>query len=87
METFTEQAPLKVEQRLLQTLVPVNALTVDHLNTLLRDQSIEVLCQGQKLFEAGEHDGNHVYLLSGRVSVWEGNKQVQTLDADDPECL
>ena len=76
----------QVERQLLQTLVPVNALTVDHLNTLLRDQAVEMVYRGQSLFNFGDYDNHHVYLLSGEVNLSDDNGNVSTLNADDPAC-
>ena len=75
-----------IEQRLLQTLVPVNALTVDHLNTLLRDQSIEMVCSGQALFTAGDYDNQHIYLLSGQIELVDSLGLTRQLNAEDPAC-
>ena len=75
-----------IGSRLLETLVPVNALTVDHLNTLLRDQSIESVCAGQCVFEYGEFDNKHVYLLSGEVKITDELGMVAKLSADNPLC-
>lgn len=73
-----------IEQPLLQTLVPVNALTVDHLNTLMRDRSIEAVCHGQMLFTVGDYDNQHVYLLSGVVTLTDSMGLTKRLSADDP---
>ena len=73
-----------IEHRLLQTLVPVNALTVDHLNTLMRDRQVETLCRGQSLFVAGDYDHCHVYLLSGEVTINRADGTAETMGADDP---
>ncbi|ARN75948.1 cyclic nucleotide-binding domain-containing protein [Oceanicoccus sagamiensis] len=75
-----------IEQRLLQTLVPVNSLTVDHLNTLLRDQSIEMLCSGQTLFSTGEYDNHHIYLLSGQLELVDSLGSRRQVSAEDPAC-
>lgn len=72
-----------IEQSLLKTLVPVNALTDDHLKTLLRNQSIESVFSGQCIFSKNEYDGNNVYLLSGSVRIVDDEKSV-LLDASDP---
>ncbi|WP_339669678.1 cyclic nucleotide-binding domain-containing protein [Dasania marina] len=74
------------DKRHLNTLVPVNALTLDHLDTLLRECSIEVICKGLALFAEGDYDNNHVYLLSGSVSIWAGKEKLRSLAADEPEC-
>jgi CRP-like cAMP-binding protein/rhodanese-related sulfurtransferase len=77
-----------IAQHLLQTLVPVNSLTDDHLQTLLRDQAIETVCKGQTLFACGDYDNNNVYLLSGTVTLIEqdsnGAEIRTTAAASDP---
>lgn len=75
-----------IEQRLLQTFVPINALTPAHLATLLRDQSIEMVCRGQALFEQGSADNAHIYLLSGKIALTDSDGARQVLDADDLVC-
>lgn len=73
-----------IEQQLLQTLVPVNALTADHLKTLLRDRSIEVVCAGQPLFERGEYDNQSIYLLSGQVKITDADGREKIVSAEEP---
>lgn len=70
------------KKRLLQAFVPVNALTEDHLDTLLRDTSIEVLCRGQVLCRRGDCDNTHIYLLSGSVSIDGSRGPAQCVAAD-----
>jgi rhodanese-related sulfurtransferase len=77
---------LNVEKSLLQTLVPVNALTEDHLDTLLRDTSMEVIYPGQRIFSIGDNDGKSVYLLSGQVLIQDVQGDNQVLSADNPLC-
>jgi rhodanese-related sulfurtransferase len=72
-----------IERSLLQTLVPVNALTDDHLSTLLRDKSVESVFAGQCIFAVNEYDGNSVYLLSGAIRLISDDEEV-LLDASDP---
>ena len=88
MNDYSQQstATNAIGSRLLETLVPVNALTVDHLNTLLRDQSIESVCAGQRIFEQGEFDNKHVYLLSGEVKITDDLGLATSLSADNPIC-
>ena len=80
------EAVADIDKRLLQTLVPVNALTLDHLDTLLRDTTIEIVCKGQPLFAAGEYDYKHVYLLSGSVRYGSVEGLDADLQAGDPAC-
>lgn len=74
----------EIDHRLLQTLVPVNALTEDHLKTLLWNQTVEVILAGQSLFAIGDYDNHHVYLLSGEVVVTDEAGEEITRTADDP---
>jgi CRP-like cAMP-binding protein len=75
-----------IERHILQTLVPVNSLTDDHLTTLLRDQSVEAICSGQPVFMSGDYDNHHVYLLSGEVKLIDGMGISKVMSADDPSC-
>ena len=84
--TSTVDEGEQIDQCLLQTLVPVNALTADHLKTLLRNQSVEMVCQGQSLFTVGEHDNCHVFLLSGEVALSDQDGVELRLTAEDPLC-
>ncbi|MFT3929955.1 MAG: cyclic nucleotide-binding domain-containing protein [Spongiibacteraceae bacterium] len=78
----------ELKKYLLQTMVPVNALTEDHLNTLLRDTQVEVVCRGQNIVQRGDCDAAHVYLLSGKVSIDSGSGKNAALeiDANDPQA-
>lgn len=75
-----------LKKHLLQTLVPVNALTEDHLHTLMRDSQIEVVCRGQTICQRGDCDNTHIYLLSGSVSIDGGNGEPLHIDANDPQA-
>ena len=75
-----------IEKPLLRTLVPVNSLTDDHLDTLLREASMEVVCPGQKIVSIGENDSRLVYLLSGQVLISNRDGDNRLLSADNPEC-
>ncbi len=74
------------EQRLLQAFVPLNKLNADHLASLLRDVSVEYLCAGQTLFEAGECDNQYVYLLHGDLQLETPAGQVENLSAESRRC-
>lgn len=74
------------EKSLLQSFVPINTLSADHLDSLLRDRSIEVLCAGQTIFEAGQCDSQHVYVLHGDVELQRTDGGVERLSADSHLC-
>lgn len=73
----------QLKKQLLQAFVPVNALTEDHLNTLLRDSQVEVLCRGQQLCRRGDYDNSYIYLLSGSVAIDSGTGAVLQVEAGD----
>lgn len=77
---------VSIEKSLLQTLVPVNALTEDHLDTLLRDTSMEVICPGQSICSIGDRDNKTVYLLSGQVLIQAIQGDSTVLSADNARC-
>lgn len=80
----TEGGAAGIDHRLLKTLVPVNVLTEDHLKTLLWNQSVEVVLAGKSLFNIGDYDNHHVYLLSGEVMVTDDQGEQTLRAADDP---
>jgi len=74
-----------IELQLLQTMVPVNALTLDHLESLLRNTAVETVCAGLSLLSALQSGREEVYLLSGRVELTSASRSVVG-DAQDPSC-
>ncbi|MEH6557118.1 MAG: cyclic nucleotide-binding domain-containing protein [Oceanicoccus sp.] len=84
MNTASHKISDHIEKQLLETLVPVNALTADHLKTLLRDQSVEAVCRGEELFAVGDNDNQTVYLLSGEISLLDSSGVASNILAEDP---
>lgn len=70
------------EHQLLRSFVPLNRLSNDHLDSLLRDTRPEYLCAGQVLFEAGECDNAHVYLLHGELDITDASGAPKTINAE-----
>jgi CRP-like cAMP-binding protein len=66
----------------LRSFVPVNALTDDHLATLMRDREIEFLCKGQIAFDIGDTDGNNVYLVHGELELIDVNGSSTVVRSD-----
>ena len=58
-----------IDKSLLQTFVPVNALTGDHLDRLLDQQKVVHYTPGQVLFSHGDEDAVTIYLLKGDVEM------------------
>lgn len=87
---FTRQAKSManvqpIDKQLMQTFVPVNSLTEDHLNTLLRDRQIDYLYKGQSVFEIGDKDNTAVYLLHGELLLTDVEGRERRLVAGDRE--
>ena len=74
------------DKRLLQSFVPINTLSSDHLDSLLRDRTIEVLCAGQSMFDAGQCDNQHIYLLHGDVELLQADGSAEYLSAESHLC-
>lgn len=75
-----------MNKRLLQFFVPINALTEDHLHSLLRDTQVEYLYEGQTLFESHSYH-QHIYLLHGQLELTDSQGQARLLSAEDSENL
>jgi CRP-like cAMP-binding protein/rhodanese-related sulfurtransferase len=58
-----------INKKLLQTFVPVNSLTSNHLDQLLAKQDVALVPKGEKLFTIGDEDNTTIYLLSGEVEL------------------
>lgn len=66
--------------RLSQTLVPLKALPITHLKTLLAGAKVEPLYAGQTLFEQGTYDREHIYLLYGELTLHAEGAEVELVD-------
>lgn len=58
-----------INKKLLQTFVPVNSLTANHLDQLLARQDVASVPRGETLFRIGDEDNTTIYLLSGEVEL------------------
>ncbi|HEX4869943.1 MAG TPA: cyclic nucleotide-binding domain-containing protein [Moraxellaceae bacterium] len=79
-------AVARINRDLLQTFVPLNALSAERLDYLLEGQQLETLAPGTEICRRGESDGYTVYLLSGSVTLEGEGGSVQALDASDLEA-
>lgn len=52
---------------LLANLIPINALSAEHLRKLAEQASIEAMLPGQVLFQEGSTDSHAYYILTGEV--------------------
>lgn len=58
-----------VSNETLQNFVPVDSMGADCIDRLNEDLEVEVVCQGQAIFSAGDNDHLTIYLLSGVVAL------------------
>lgn len=67
-----------ISKHMVQTFIPINSLSHDHLDRLLDDQEVLDLNDGEILFEIGDTDHRTIYLLSGEIELEDrqGNKQI-----------
>ncbi|MCK0536536.1 cyclic nucleotide-binding domain-containing protein [Alcanivorax quisquiliarum] len=70
-----------IDKRLLQTFVPVNALSGEHLDRLLDLQQVRHYRRGEVLFDVGDTDNMTVYLLSGEVTLADVEGGTQEVSA------
>lgn len=74
-----------IDKNLLQTFVPINALTDAQLNRLLETQELRHFKAGDTLFDVGESDNRTLYLLTGTVRLTGGEGDEFSVSAGDLE--
>ena len=72
-----------IDKSLLQTFVPVNALSGDQLDWLLDQQEVCRYVSGDVLFSLGDQDNTTIYLLSGKVELSDETGDRRTVSAGD----
>ena len=65
----------------IRSLVPLNTLSEAQFENLLKKISIERIQPGSLLFDAGDVDQQNVYLLSGKVALLDGGREVDRVSA------
>lgn len=73
-----------IDKSLLQTFVPINALTDAQLVRLLETQEMRQFSPGQRLFSQGDSDNRTTYLLSGSVKLTNDSEEL-VISAGDLE--
>ena len=83
MDTATRMTDMPSDQEMarLRALVPLHTLPEEALGELLDEVRFESLSKGKMLFEQGDTDHDHVYLLNGSVALLNGRKVVETIEA------
>lgn len=69
MENFSVIEDADVDFGWVNTLVPLKAMSNEHLHELLQHSRPETVFKGQRLFETGSYDRQHLYLLHGDVEL------------------
>jgi len=71
----------------LRSLIPINALGKESFALLLRETRIQQHAPEEVLFQAGDTDGDSVYLLEGEISLVRPNGFRRALSAASPDAL
>jgi len=67
------------EQEILRTLIPWNSLPMTRFKELCTDVSIEEHPKGAILFEQGDTEKEFVYLISGMISLFAGEMEMESV--------
>ncbi len=76
--------PVSAEQeeyQQLSQLIPLNTLKQETLENLLQKVTVENIAKGRFLFKQGDVDHVNVYLLDGRVGLYENNNEIDSLES------
>lgn len=66
-----------------KTLVPLNGLRESYLADLFNHVSVQTILQGQVLFQFGQVDNQHIYLLHGEVHLQTASGEVVSVATED----
>lgn len=69
----------------ISQLVPLNTLKQDALDRLLEKVDVEAVNRGQFIFKEGDVDHVNVYLLDGRIGLYENNQEVERIEQGSPK--
>ena len=67
---------IPVDRRLLQELVPLNALSAERFKEVSEKIVIEEVLAGRYLFRKGDRDNQSIYILEGKVNLIDGFRKV-----------
>lgn len=76
-----------IDEKLLKTLVPLNALGADRLRELAEKAEIEHVSATRILFKRGDTDNKTYFLLSGELEVQLADSQTVSIKANTPAAL
>ncbi len=81
---MTEDKPIDPKQ--LRKLVPFESMRKDNLAAVARKVVVRRLQAGKLLFREGDTDKRSVWVLSGRVELFSGERSVGTVVGGSPEA-
>ena len=67
------------EQKILRQFIPLNSLSVAHFNSICDDVRVEEHAKGTVLFEQGDDAKEFIYLISGMISLYAGDMEMETV--------
>ena len=67
---------ISVNSKLLQELVPLNALSAERFREVSEKILVEEVLAGHYLFRKGDTDNQSIYLLEGKVNLIDGFRKV-----------
>jgi len=67
---------ITVDRKLLQELVPLNALSSERFREVSEKIVVEKVLAGDYLFRKGDRDNQSIYLLEGKVNLIDGFRKV-----------
>ncbi|MBV1952005.1 MAG: cyclic nucleotide-binding domain-containing protein, partial [Cycloclasticus sp.] len=67
------------EQKILRQFIPLNSLSVAHFNSICEDVRVEEQAKGTVLFEQGDDAKEFIYLISGMISLYAGDMEMETV--------
>ncbi|MGB5179454.1 MAG: SUMF1/EgtB/PvdO family nonheme iron enzyme [Gammaproteobacteria bacterium] len=70
---------ITVDRKLLQELVPLNALSAERFREVAEKIVIEEVLEGHYLFRKGDRDNQSIYLLEGKVNLVDGFRKVTSV--------
>jgi hypothetical protein len=67
-----------IDKRILQELVPLNALSEDRFRVVADKIVVEEVRSGRYLFRKGDRDNQSIYLLEGKVNLIDDGHKTTT---------
>ena len=65
-----------IDKKVLRDLIPINALSANHIEEISKKALIEDVRSGTYVFKRGDRDYQTVYLLEGKVELLDENRDV-----------